>query len=448
MKLTKLSMLLIPLLIAGCSSQEEAKQYRAIEDSRIMRDYYRQHTANQAYLSLYTYSSVEKYDPTYDAFGDLRPIDEKIGLYYESNLQVEIGLYSGYFIESATASVYKGNKSNIGSLDIVESKLSFWFRDYDEGEGDITKMQLIKREEVKDNDLDNVVVDTKQAIGVEKENVSGYFANNINAGYEIYFPHRLSSPADDEEDVDKKQIAAYMKTDTELVETCKTTKELAPLHNQIHPSDNGKFDLTVIRETNQETTFKLIDGIGWVGTDFVKNTSYYVVTDFEQKLLEEPRVIRSVETKVSFTYSQSLQPYTGETYIYKKPNEEDEKLKPTLYEYVGDAYVVRSNNCNNVTDQYKLLHPEFSGYAYQFQEPIELDKAGLYSFACAYDVAGETPNYETIGANQISGNNNQLITSVGAEGHNFFRPISNYEFEFVVLISSTGTKSFVAHLAK
>ena len=80
-----------------------------------MQKIYLEHTENQSYLNQYLYKTVETYDPTYDAFGELIPTDCPIGSHYESNYESDISIYSGHLVSKSKDSLYLGNKENVGS---------------------------------------------------------------------------------------------------------------------------------------------------------------------------------------------------------------------------------------------------------------------------------------------------------------------------------------------
>ena len=276
MKKSKFTLFLLPLLLSSCScsGNNEYHQYQAINDQQsIMKEYYSQHRSNQSYLSKYTYSASLTYDPTYDAFGELAPIDQTIGLFYEYNQKSEINVYSGYFIRKDQEKTYIGNKNNAGSIETREKGKSYWFRKFDE-EGHDNEMQLIERTEVKNNDLSNKITDVKTPIAVETSNISNYFANNINTEYEDEFVYPLSQPIASND----IQVSAYKKSESEIVEVYSVTLELPPINNPLQPGEEHK--LTVMAMITGETTFKLIDNIGWAATNFEEIATTSLVTDY------------------------------------------------------------------------------------------------------------------------------------------------------------------------
>lgn len=436
----KTILLLLPLLLVGCSNGEESKQYPAINDQQaIMKEYYRQHTSNQSYLSSYVYEVKASYDPTYDAFGSLAPVATANGLYYETTLKNSIGIYSGYFVCNNQMGIYAGNKKDVGSIYQIAENIAFWFRPFDEA-GHDNEVELIRRFESKDNDLDTTITDTKTGVGVETSNVSHYFSNNINTDYQSYFLRPLSQPVSST----SKQVSAYSKSDTEIVETYKEDIESTPIENPIHPGDEYK--MTVMKQTVGQTTFKQIDKIGWAGTELKETVTYSLVSDYELKLLEEPRIILKEETTVNFTYSSTMQPYPGEAFVYQEKDEKIELYRPSMFLFDGANYYNTGASCDDVSKEYKKLHPEFSGYAYAFS-PITLDQGAVYSFACYEDIHADSPRYEAIGYNELTSSAGGTIVSGGIADHNLIKTITTSEtYEFIVLVSSTGKKSLIAHL--
>lgn len=437
MKLNKVLIVVLPLLLGGCSQGVEAKQYPAINDQQtIMKEYYRQHTSNQSYLNLYELKEVMNYDPTYDVFGSLAPVSSAKNLYYETTFTNIVGVYSGYFTCNNTYSGYLGNKNNMGSFYSLEENESYWFRPFDEGhEG---KVELIHRYESKDNDLDILVTDYHTEVEVDSDNVSHYFSNNINTDYSSYFYHPLTQPTASTD----RQVSAYLKAEDEIVETYKEVVEFGTIDNPIHPSE--EYALTVIKQIVGQTTFKRIEGIGWVGAYFEEKTSYSLISDYELKLLQEPRVIISDEMTINFTYASNMQPYPGEAYVFQEEDPKIEQYRPRMFKYDGANYHDLEVSCRNVSREYKKVHPEFSGYAFSFSS-VNLEEDTLYSFACKEDI--DAGLFETIGYAQLISKAGGTIVSGDIVDHNFIKTITTTEtYEFVVLISSTGVKSLVAQL--
>ena len=455
MKFNKLLIAVLPLLLSGCSQAEESKQYPAINDQQtIMKEYYRQHTSNQSYLNYYELKDVLYYDPTYDVFGTLAPVlssaDDPVNkfldleatvgsaknLYCERTFTNIVGVYSGYFTSNNKLNIYLGNKNNVGSFYENEKNKSFWFRPFDEGhEG---KVELIRREESKDNDLDLFVTDYHTEDEVDTDNVSHYFSNNINTEYSKYFFHPLQQPIPST----NRQVSAYLKAEDEIVETYKEVTEFGTIDNPIHPSE--EYELTVVKQIVGKTTFKRIEGIGWVGTYFEEKTSYSLISDYELKLLEEPRVIISDEMTINFTYAATMQPYPGEAYTFQEEDPKIKQYRPSVFLFDGESYHDLNASCHDVSREYKKVHPEFSGYAYSFSS-IYLEEGALYCFACKEDI--EAGQYETIGYAQLTSRAGGTIVSGGLADHNFIKTITTTEaYEFVVLVSTTGIKSLVAQL--
>lgn len=439
MKKQRLLILLIPLLLSGCAKEEQTNQYRTIDD-KIVEQYYSQHVDNQPNLSLYESKVVEQYDPTYDSFGALTPSEGTKGLYYENEVATNIGIYSGYFIKSTSTSTYKGNKNNVGSTSKDTEGVSYWFKEYDEEEKELhpNQMELILRTEHMNNTTESTVVDEKTGKAVDNADISKYFSENINAYYSDEFPIKLVQP-------EVSNITAYLKSDSEIVENSEKTISEMTIENPVHPG--VKHRLAVVEQTLTETVFKFIDKIGWVGTSYTETITKSVTTDYELKLLEEPRVIWKKETTVSFTYSESIQPYTGEAFVFQQPDEKVLELTPSMYQFIEDEHILLPYASEEVTFQYQQLHPSFSGHAFLFSS-VELVEDGLYSFASKRDVEGEEPDYETIGYSQLNSNINETIVSAKIEGHNLFKTISNAKYEFIVLISPIEVVSLIAHIIK
>ena len=442
MKVKYLSLLILPLLISGCSNQEESHQYQAINDQQaIMKEYYRQHTSNQSYLNLYSYSYSLNYEPTYDVFGSLAEDPTAIGLYYEAKVTSDVGVYSGYFIRNNVASIYTGNKNNVGSIEQEAQLDGFWFRAFDDDEHE-GQVELIHRLEKKDNDLDSDVKDIKSGTAVDVDDVSNYFSNKVNTDYTDYFIKSLEQPTSST----TRQVSAYKKADDEIIETYKESTDLTPIENPIHPGEEHR--LAVIKQTVGKTTFKYLDKIGWAGTEFEESVTYSLVTDYELNLLQEPRNIKVEQTRVTFTYASSMQPYSGEAFVYQSEDEKIAQYQPNMYTYNDGVFSQLDVSSKNVSVEYKKLHPEFSGYAYRFDN-IVIEEGKLYSFASHQDATAESPSYETIGYNQLSVDAGGMIVSGGVEGHNLIKALhGSTTCEFIILFSATGTTSLIAHLTK
>ena len=143
-----------------------------------------------------------------------------------------------------------------------------------------------------------------------------------------------------------------------------------------------------------------------------------------------------------------MQPYPGEAFVFQDRDEKIELYRPSMYLFNGVNYVNTGLTCEDVSKEYKKLHPEFSGYAYVFG-PVTLNEGFVYSFACYEDSHSETPKYDVIGYNELTSSAGGTIVSGGIEGHNLIKTITTTEtYEFIVLVSSTGTKSLIAHLYK
>lgn len=438
MKINKLMLLVLPLLMCGCSNQEESKQYPAINDQQaIMKEYYRQHTSNQSYLNKYAYKQSLSYDPTYDVFGSLAPIANAKNLYYELTMTNNVNVYSGYFICNNKLEGYIGNKQNVGSKYEHEDNESFWFRAFEE-EGHDGELELIHRHETKDNDLDKHVVDYHTGVGVESDNVSHYFSNNINTDYKDYFVHPLTQPTSST----TRQVSAYLKSETEIVETYKEVVEDTPIENPIHPGE--EYRLTVMKQVVGKTTFKLLDKIGWAGTDFEETTTYALVSDYELKLLEQPRILMEDAITISFTYASSMQPYSGDAYVFQEEDTKIETYRPSLFTFDGANFVDENLQGTDVSKEYKKVHPEFSGYAYSFTS-VNIEQGKLYSFAKKEDI--EKGIFDSIGYNELVSSAGGTIVSGGVEGRNLIKTITTNEtYEFIITISSTGNVSLIAQL--
>lgn len=437
MKITKLAFLIIPLMLSGCScaKNEEPQQYQAINNQQdIMKEYYRQHTSNQSNLSLYSFSLKTTYDPTYDPFGELAIDADSTGLYYENDFTSDVGIYSGYFIKKNVEKIYLGNKKDVGSVSEILENKSYWFRSFGED-----KMQLVIRKETKNNDLEAKISDEARETYVSNDNVSHYFSNNINTEYKDEFALSLVQPVQST----TKQVTAYQKQDDEIIEATKEVIELPSLNNPLKPGEEHK--LAVMMQIEGKTTFKKMDKIGWAATSFYEETTISLVTDYELNLLQEPRVIIKSEVNVSFTYSASMQPYTGEAYVFQDVDPNITKYTPSLYQYNAGEYEKVNVEATNVTLEYKKVHPNFSGYAFHFDN-VTIEGGALYSFACHEDTSGEEKNYETLGFKQFTQNAGGTLIDGGMDGHNLFTPFGGTQkYEFIILITSTGTKSIIAH---
>lgn len=447
MKLHKLLILVLPFMLAGCSSAEQTNQYEAINDQQtIMRDYYRRHLSCQSNLVRYTYNKTTSYNPTYDIFGELAPQSNVKSQYFDQVSASEINVYSGYFISKSSRSTYIGNKENVGSSDTKTSKISFWFDDFEEEEAHVDQKELIQRIENTDNDITPFIEDTRTGTAVEESNTSHYFSNNLLIDFKDFFEHHLKQP----QATTTNKVDAYRKSNTEIVETANEVIEYGTISNPIHFGDEYK--ITVYRQIASETTFKYIDRVGWAGTSYKETTSYSLVSDYELQLLSEPRIIMQVTKSVNFVYSPSPQTYTGEALIYQETDENIIKYWPTLYKYDGENYVEASHDeepyrCDDITFDYKRLHPSFNGYAYHFDN-ILIEEGEVYSFACAIDIEEEEPNYETIGFEQISNDANGTIVSAKINGHNLFKTYArSEEYEFIILVTPLRVKSVIAHLS-
>lgn len=435
----KILLLIIVPLLASCSNDNQSVQYQAINDQQtIMKDYYRQHTSNQAYLSKYTYKYNETFDPTYDIFGELSPISYK-NSYYEKNISEEIGVYSGYFIAKTTTTEYIGNKQNVGSLSTRQEGVSFWFREFENKDAHPNEKELIRRDEIKDNDIDVQIVDTPTETAVPDSNISHYFSNNINTDYKAYFIHPLVQPTA----TTTKKVSAYAKSNNEIIESTSEITQEGTITNPIHPGDEYK--MYVYKETKSETTFKRIDKIGWVGTEFKEKVTYAYISDYNLEVLSEPRIVKQNETNVQFTYSTSIQAYSGESFVFQAKDTNADKYIPYFYSYNSDNYTKINVDSVNVTAEYKKLHPIFSGYAYHFSN-IYLEEGVSYCFSTKEDIESSTPNYEAIGFAQIIKDGNGTVVNANINGHNLFKTITIDEtYEAIVLISS-GVKSLIIHL--
>lgn len=430
------------LLLASCSEEEEHFQYQAINDQQsIMQKIYLEHTENQSYLTQYLLKASETYDPSYDAFGELVPTACPIGSHYESTLESDISIYSGYLISKTKTSLYIGNKENIGSIKNNEINAGYWFLDFtDKSDEHKNKQELIERTEIKDNDLDWQIEDEKTGTAVEKSKVSHYFSNNINTIYESLFIKKLKQPTL----TTQRQVNAYYKSESEIVETYNEVDTSILIQNPLNPGDENL--LAVTKYTVGETTFKRISGIGWVGTDFHETTTYALTSDFNLNVLEEPRVIKTLDTTITFMYAANVQPYSGDPFIYQGKDSKIESNKPTLYQFDGENYNAIGVG-QNITFEYKKLHGNFSGYAYLFESTL-LKKDKYYSFACKKDVEGEEVHHESIGAKQIANNANGTLVDAKVDKHNLFKTIGDDAvYEFIVLIPNTGNKSITAHLS-
>ena len=448
MKISKLLVLVLPFMLASCSNGEPSKEYQAINDQQtIMRDYYRQHTACQPNLVRYTYSKTTNYNPTNDVFGELAPKTNLKGQYFDETSSSEINVYSGYFIAKTSKSTYIGNKTNVGSKDNKTSRVSLWFDDFEDEEAHLGHKELIQRVENMDNDINPFIEDTRTGVAVDISNISHYFSNNINTDLHGYFEHSLKQPTA----TTTLKVAAYRKSDTEIVETTNEVVEHGTISNPIHLGEEYK--MTVYRQTTSETLFKRIDRVGWAGTSYKEVVTYAILSDYELQLLAEPSIVMQVTTTANFAYSPSAQTYTGDPFIFQPTDTNIIRYWPTLYYYEGEQYLQARDergtpySCDDITFEYKRLHPSFFGYAYHFDNII-INEGFNYSFACNEDIELEEPNYEAIGFEQLSTNANGTIVSSKVANHNLFKTITiSEEYEFIILITNLGVKSIISHLS-
>lgn len=448
MKFKKLSLLLIPLLLSGCNENIESEQYQAINNQQdVMKETYRLHKLNQSYLSTYSYDQSISYDSTYDIFGELVfgetiPLEAR-NLYYDHNVSTKINIYSGYFISKTSENEYIGNKDDAGSKKSRQYATSLWFSDFEEPREN--SKEMIIRNENSENGIAANVKDMRTGISVANNQISHYFSNNINTRFETYFPANLAQPSAE----GNKQIVAYNKSSTEIVETTHVTDDSLTIQNPIHPGN--EYRLTVLKTTNCTTTFKRIDRIGWVGTEHKEETIYSLMSDYELKLLSSPRVIRKETMKIAFAYSASIQPYSGESFVIQNSDPKIELYWPHLYTYdvENDLYeevVVGDSNIKNITAEYKRLNPSFNGYAFSF-ESVVIEEGKHYCFATSEDIGLEEPVYESIGFSNISENILGTIVSSKINEHNLFKTITDdTNYQFIVLFSQSGSRKVIVRI--
>jgi len=448
MKVNKLLFLIIPLTIGltACSKKNETGKYQVIDDpdGKIMINYYRQHYENQSNLIQFKYSKNITYDPTYDVFGKIiadPPRETLTGLYYENTHEIDISIYSGYLIKEASTTTYSGNKENAGSVEKNESGKSYWFKDFDDTEH-AGYQELIERKETKDNDLDVTIEDTKSGIAVETNSISNYFSNNINTEpyYSLFEGHQIKP----QEESDTKQLFAYLKSEAEIVE--EYTETLFPedkrIINPLLPGDENV--IAVEKQTKGKTVFQNLESIGWACTEYTETISYSISTDFELNVLEQPKVILQSTISTSFTYSQSVQPYSGDAFIYHEVDPNRDNYLPKIYEYDAGSYVDTGYTATEISDSYKQIHPEFAGYAYSF-ESVVFEKDRNYAFTCTSDL----PNMEGLGYRNLTNNANGTLIPANISDHDLIKTLDkDTKYEFIVLISTNGNRSIIGHLSK
>ena len=448
MKVNKLLFLIAPLLIGltSCSKKSEDGKYQVIDDpeGKIMLEYYRQHNENQSNLIQFKYSKNISYDPTYDVFGKIisdPPDDTLTGLYLENTEEIEINVYSGYLIKEKSTTTYSGNKENVGSIDKNESGESYWFRDFDDTDHN-GYQELIRREKEKDNDLDEKIEDYKSGIAVETGSVANYFSNNINTEtYSALFESHQVKP---QEESDTKRLFAYLKSEAEIVEEYSETlfPEDKRIINPLKPGNENV--IAVEKQTKGKTVFQNLENIGWACTEFEETISYSISSDFELNVLEEPKVILQSTTKTSFSYSQSVQPYSGDAFIYHEVDPNYVNYLPRIYEFDGVDYIETIYAPREISASYKQIHPEFAGYAYSF-ESVVFEKDHNYAFTCASDL----PNKEGLGYRNLTNNANGTLIPSNIGGHDLIKTIDkDAKYEFIILISSNGNRSIIGHLSK
>lgn len=448
MKLTKLLLLITPLVISlgGCAKKEEDTKYQVIDDpeGKIMQEYYRQHNENQSNLIQFKYSKNISYDPTYDVFGKIisdPPADTLTGLYFESTHDIEIDVYSGYLIKQATETTYSGNKENVGSINKREYGDSYWFRNFDD---DLHNgyQELIHRVEEKDNDLDKKTEDHKSGTAVEVDNIANYFSNNINTEtYSALFEGHQIKPREESETM---RLFAYLKSEAEIIEEYSETlfPEDKRIVNPLLPGDDNV--IAVEKQTKGKTIFQNLENIGWACTEFSETITYSISTDFELNVLEEPKVIYQSTISTSFSYSQSVQPYSGDAFIYHEVDPNYVNYLPKLYEFDGVDYIDTVYTANEISASYKQIHPEFAGYAYSF-ESVVFHKDHNYSFSCASDL----PNKEGLGYRNLTNNANGTLIPANIGGHDLIKTLDkDAKYEFIILIATNGNRSIIGHLSK
>lgn len=469
MRYKKLIILLFPLLISGCSfSQEEIQEYQAVTNQSVMDATYREHTSNQGYLSSYSYKETVSYDPTYDLFGELAPEGTK-NSYFDETTSVDINLYSGYFIRKENISTYEGNKSNVGSKNNSQFNQAYWFKD---SENNKNMKDLIFRYEWSENGVSYNKSDYNTGIEIETSKVSNYFSNNINTIYFNRFPMILTRPTA----TTTRTVSAFYKSENEIVETTSEVVNWVEIKNPFHPIEETvvtveiqnpsdpdemmsidipfvrgeEYKLTTYKSTTTSTTFKKVDRIGWIGTEYKEDIEYGLTSDYELNSLSEPRIIKKESKSISFTYMTNVQPYSGEAFVYQEVNPKLELFSPILHSY--DAELDKYESLNElyypaeITAEYTKLNSNFKGYAYHFDN-VKLEKGKNYCFARYGDLVLETPKYESYGYSHISENILKNIVSSNVTDHNLFRTIDEDEtYEFIILVSMNGECSIIVRM--
>lgn len=472
MKFKNTLLLLIPALLCGCSSGEPNEQYQAINKENqdaIMDEIYGLHEANQRYLAAYSYQESISYDPTYDIFGNLISGDEysinnsallsyyeyiedieksnaasndskqaSLNSYFDYSSSIEIGVFSGYLIRKKNETTYIGNKEDAGSKQSRQETIAYWFNDFEE-EGKENKKEIVRKNEVIENGISKKTKDTRQGVLVENKEIAGYFSKHIEDYYKEYTSESQTEKFFPFEFGKKTSGTAYYKSSNEIVEIINETSKPLTIQNPIHPGNEYK--LTVLKQLVRQTTFKKIDKIGWVGTEYKEEVSYSLGCDYELQLLDSPHVIRKENKKVSFSYSTSSQPYSGVSYEFQDIDPKIAQYEPLLYSYDVDNqnYEKVDVVADDITAEYKRLSSGFNGYAYCFAS-VPIEEGKNYCFTTNEEV--EESKYETIGFSNISENVLNNIVSSSIAEHDLFKTIASSEtYQFIILVSQNNDKT-------
>lgn len=425
-----LILLALPLLLSGCSkNNDDADKKYPVVPAQMVAGLYRQHSANLSYLTEYQYTMKYDSNPQYTVLG------ENASEYVEDNVSTTVSVYSGVFVASTRTSNYVGNKADAGTKTTSTSTDYYWFESFDES---ATNKRLVKRTEITDKDQQKVSNDEKLNVYMDESKVPSYFSGAINEStYIPYFTYRIS-PLIGSTSIQKD-------AETIISTTYSLYPNPTPIQNPDYP-DDSEMSLVAFDEVKTTTIFRLISGIGWVGTNFSLNESRFVVTDNRLRLSSDRVYISSRSIDVSYTYSKSLMIYTG-VLQYKERDSKLDEYKPIMYSLGedGSSTTPINKSFEDITTVYRALNPSYEGYAYKISD-MHLTTNHKYSFATSKD--NKAGQYETIGYNQLISNASGFIVSGGLAGHNSIKAIDvSYAYEFLILVDSEGVGSLIARFS-
>lgn len=408
------------LLLSGCSKNDDDKnKYYNVVAPQMVQGLYRQHASNLSYLSEYTYEEKSETHPAYATIG------MDTSKHTKSTTNVKVGVYSGVFVASKTVNSYIGNQIDAGIKSSSIENNYYWFENT---EYTNTK-QLTQRHEIADRDQKMSTEDTKTSIFVNEKDVPNYFSGAINDDqYSQYFEYKL---------VPLINAVSVQKSSTTIVSTTYTIEQDPELIVNPDYPDDDSMKLVAFNEIETTTIFRLIDGIGWVGTNFDKTSTSFVATDNLHRLQTTKNVIGTQSISVTFSYSKSVIPYTGGL-SYKEHDSNNEKFLPTLYELNEEGTMIDEIMvARNITDVYHSLHPSYEGYAYNIT--FILSEGAFYGLTNqskasegVYDYIGFKQISENAGGFVIKGNELEESNSFTIFGESFLADLT-------ILVDSNGT---------